>query len=312
MNWLTKAAIQNVIALFPSGLSYELYYQVQRSFGGLKRVDPIKRLRAGIDVWRMLIDEGFDPADSRFLEVGTGRVPLVPISYWLLGAKHTTTVDLNPYIKQELLNECLDDLRNRRDEITEIYGDLLIEDRFQTLLDLAKEGGKTTQEILDVCSIEYLAPADAQSLNLPDCSIDFHTSYTVLEHIPPKVISGIFREASRVLTKTGACIHRVDYSDHFSHSDPTISPINFLKFSDRKWNWIAGNRYMYMNRLRHDDMLEVLGDSGHVIVATDPTIDTELQAKGARGELELWSPFQNKSPLTLATTGSWIVTHPSA
>ena len=47
----------------------------------------------------------------------------------------------------------------------------------------------------------------------------------------------------------------VDYSDHFSHSDQTISSINFLRYSDDEWQRYAGNRYMYMNRLRHDDVL---------------------------------------------------------
>ena len=47
----------------------------------------------------------------------------------------------------------------------------------------------------------------------------------------------------------------VDYGDHFEHNDHRLSNINFLQYSDALWRVIAGNRYMYMNRLRHDAML---------------------------------------------------------
>jgi hypothetical protein len=60
----------------------------------------------------------------------------------------------------------------------------------------------------------------------------------------------------------GLFVHFIDHSDHFSHSDATISPINFLKHCESDWQGYAGNRYMYMNRLRHDDMIELIRESG--------------------------------------------------
>ena len=52
-----------------------------------------------------------------------------------------------------------------------------------------------------------------------------------------------------------------------------IYPINFLQYSDAKWDRYADNRYMYMNRLRHDDFLALFHSSGHKILATEPAID---------------------------------------
>ena len=37
MFWKTKAFIQNFIASMPSGLSYELYFRVQRYFGRFRK-----------------------------------------------------------------------------------------------------------------------------------------------------------------------------------------------------------------------------------------------------------------------------------
>jgi hypothetical protein len=32
-------------------------------------------------------------------------------------------------------------------------------------------------------------------------------------------------------------VHNIDFTDHFSHSDPSISSVNFLQFSESQWNW---------------------------------------------------------------------------
>jgi hypothetical protein len=37
LDWKSKAFIQNSIALLPSKISYELYFQMQRYFGRLKK-----------------------------------------------------------------------------------------------------------------------------------------------------------------------------------------------------------------------------------------------------------------------------------
>ena len=80
-----------------------------------------------------------------------------------------------------------------------------------------------------------------------------HISYTVFEHIPAPILSDILSEAQRVLRPSGLAIHLIDYSDHFAHSDASISAINFLQYDDAAWSRLADNPYMYMNRLRADD-----------------------------------------------------------
>ncbi len=102
LHWKLKAMMQNAIALLPSSASYAAYYWMQRNFGALRQMDPMDRLCYGVEIWKRLRRQGRDPADGVFFEVGTGRVPLVPLAYWLLGANKTITVDLNPYVKDEL------------------------------------------------------------------------------------------------------------------------------------------------------------------------------------------------------------------
>lgn len=108
MNWKSKALLQNVVAILPKRPSYSTYYWMQRTFGDLKRINVIEKLAGGKQTWEILKKNGYDPAGKVSLEVGTGRIPLIPLAFWLMGAKKIFTIDLNPYLKEELIRESLD------------------------------------------------------------------------------------------------------------------------------------------------------------------------------------------------------------
>ena len=295
-----------MISLLPSSASYSAYYQIQRRFGGLRKVNPVSKLSGGIKTWKLIKEQGFEPDRKTFLEIGTGRVTLVPLSYWLMGAKKIITIDVNPYLKEELIKESLEYMSNNETEIRQIFGALLNESRFNELLEFYRIGNFSTRTFLDLCQIDYLAPSNAADTKLPPQSIDFHTSYTVFEHIPPSTLKQILEEGNRIINEDGLFIHLIDYSDHFSHCDPNISAINFLQYSDDQWNKYAGNRYMYMNRLRHDDFIDLFESVGHDIVKAK-TFASERAKQLLQDNIPLDRQFQNKSPETLSIKSSWII-----
>jgi SAM-dependent methyltransferase len=267
---------------------------------------------AGVETWRRIQEAGIDPRDKVFFEVGTGRVPLVPLAYWLMGAARTITIDLNPYLKVELVRESLDYIHANQSEIKALFGTLMQQRRLQELLDFRSRESFSLEACLRLCSIEYIAPGDAARTGLPDRSVDFHTSYTVLEHIPPQVLERILEEGNRIVRSKGVFVHMIDYSDHFSHSDKTISSINFLQYSDKVWTRYAGNRYMYMNRLRHDDFLSLFQAAGHRILATAPTVDDRVSKLLEQGRCRLAERFSAKAPAVLSIRGSWILSQRTA
>lgn len=311
MHWKLKAAIQNAVSFLPSSVSYATYFWIQRHFGGLRRINPVSRLAAGIETWKRIKELAYEPSGRVFLEVGTGRVPLVPLAYWLMGAKKTITIDLNPYLKAELIKESLQYISDNNEEIRKLFGSLMHENRMDDLLHFIRNASFSTSAFLDLCRINYVAPGDAANTTLPPQSIDFHTSYAVFEHIPLEVLKKIIDEGNRIISDNGLFIHRIDYSDHFSHSDKTISQINFLQFSDDEWERYAGNRYMYMNRLRHDDYIRLFQSAGHRILAADPNVDQQLQKLLRSGGLRLNERFKSKSEDVLSITGAWIVSQKS-
>lgn len=309
MNWKLKAFIQNFVAVFPKNLSYELYFQMQRNFGGLKKpFSPLGHFSVGTGMLKKIQQHGKNFIGKTFLEVGSGRVPLLPVAFWLCGAGKIITVDLNLYMRDELVKDMLFFIKNKESEVKNIFGTLLNEERFNLLFNYSRKSKINKKDILKLCQIEYLAPADAAKTNLAENSIQFHISHTVYEHIPLPVIQNILEEGNRIISKDGLFINYIDYGDHFSYMDKNISVINFLQYDDSKWEKYAGNRYMYMNRARHDEFLELFSSVGHNFLEIEPHINNDAENLLKNNKIVLDTRFKNNSIETLSIIGSLFIT----
>jgi len=224
-----------------------------------------------------------------------------------MGAKKTITIDLNNYFKRELIMETIKYISVNKNEVQNLFGSLLIEKRFNELITYYSENNFTKNSFLDLCCIDYIAPGNASETNLESKSIDFHTSYAVFEHIRPKDISLILKEGNRIITDTGLFIHKIDYKDHFSYSDNKISSINFLQYSDEEWKRYAGNNYMYMNRLRHDDFINLFHSAGHQILESNILIDKEILSFLRTDKINLNELFINKPEEIISISESCII-----
>ena len=310
MNWKLKAVVQNAISVLPESISYGAYYRLQRLAGGLRRINPTSRLTAAIDTWRRLLAAGADPVGKTFFEIGAGRMVTIPTAYWLMGAEKTISVDLNPYLKKELVHEALRYIAANREHVASLFGELLDEKRFARVLWFAQEQRFDLAVFLDAIGVDYRAPSDAGATGLPDGAIDFHTSYTVMEHIPSDVLSRILTEGRRLMRPGGMAVHGIDYSDHFSHSDPKITAVNFLRFSPEEWGRYTGNRYMYMNRLRHADYLRLFNENQFAVTQVEPVLNTRALVALESGELAPHAAFAGQPNRDLAITSAWIVACP--
>jgi hypothetical protein len=310
LNWKLKAFIQNFIALLPRKISYELYFQMQRYFGGLKRpFNPMFHFSAAISMLKKIQQHtGGGIIGKTFFEVGTGRVPLLPIAFWLCGAEKIITVDLNPYVRNELIEDLLFFVKTEKEKIKNVFNDLLNIDRFNLLFDYCKNKKVKKDDILELCRIEYIAPGDASKVNLEKNSINYHVSHTVYEHIPLSIIKNILEEGNRIIADNGLFINSIDYGDHFSYMDKNISIINFLQYDDKTWDKYAGNRYMYMNRARHDEFIELFKMAGHDFLEIELYKDEEAEEILKEGNFALDEKFKNKSKEILSITGSMFIT----
>ncbi|MGI9460609.1 MAG: methyltransferase domain-containing protein [Pirellulales bacterium] len=308
MNWKLKAAIQNIIAQLPEVIGNQLYFQVQYHFGNLRRIRPIGTALAGLQTCEHIISCGHEVKGATFFEVGTGRMLTIPIIYWLAGADRTFTVDLHHYLRPNLVKEAIKKLVTSREELFSKHSTIIDKGRWKKLCEL--DGTIELSEILKVCHIDYSAPTDATNVDVDNHTIDFHTSHTVLEHIPPKDLLDILKEEKRVLKTNGLFVHHVDYSDHFSHSDNSINPLNFLKYNDTEWQRLAGNRFMYMNRLRHVDYLRLLKITNLSVIKEVPVINQEMVNFVNENKSLFDEQFSCYSDQDLAPIGGWLIAKP--
>jgi hypothetical protein len=305
LTWRQKAAIQNAVARLPAAMGDRLYYALQRTFGGMRHVDPEDRFRAGLEIAERLEAHGGTLTDATVVEVGTGWRLNVPLALWLLGAACIITVDLHRYLRPALVRKDLATIRAAPERFRAMFGQRAathgFERRFSRLL--AFRG--TTADLLRLTGVDYRAPAGTR-LPLGDRSVDAHVSFTVLEHIPPEVLVTTLREGRRVLRRGGLMVHGVDFSDHSAHTDPSISPVNFLQFDDVTWERLAGNRFAFHNRLRVDEFRALVEAAGVVTVALDTVPDARSIAALEAG-LPLAPRFQGKPPSVNGITHAWLV-----
>ena len=134
---------------------------------------------------------------------------------------------------------------------------------------LIKSGERifATKDLLNY-GIEYEAPSDASDTNLNDNSIDICISTATLEHIPVEEIGNILVELHRIIKLGGIVSAVIDYSDHYWHTDRSISPLNFLKYSENEWSRYNHSCH-YQNRLRHADYIRIFMNNGFELIKAE-------------------------------------------
>jgi len=173
-----------------------------------------------------------------------------------------TTFDLGRHLNPALLNRLVKALGSHVPSIAAAAGcdPAVVEERLARLAGLGRPA-----EILAASGIDYRAPADATRTGLAAGSIDLVFSNSVLEHVPPSVLEGLMLETSRILRPGGLALHGVNCGDHYAYFDRSISPINYLRYTEREWRrW--NNDLQYQNRLRPADFLASAERAGLEVV----------------------------------------------
>jgi SAM-dependent methyltransferase len=121
-------------------------------------------------------------------------------------------------------------------------------------------------EDLQSCyGIAYRAPVDMARTDFADASFDLCVSTNTLEHIPVATLEAILHELRRILKAGGIVSAQIDYSDHYAHTDKSISKLNYLRFSDAQWRR-HNHRCFHQNRLRHNHYRRLFVEAGFAIL----------------------------------------------
>jgi len=297
------------LSLLPQALRERLHYQLQLRLGSFRRVDPWSRFEGAVEALKELQQRGETIKGERVLEVGSGWRINAPIAFALAGAEAVCTVDLNRYQKLELILLDIQILCRNYNQVRSLFDGLdFSEERWQSLERLSRQTTLVHEDLESALSLAYLAPQNAARLpNEWAKTFLLHYSQNTFEHIPGPELVEILAEARRVLKPGGWAVHLVDHSDHFAHSDHSITRVNFLKYSNCLWNLIAGHPLTYVNRLRAPQYPELFKASGLEVVASRVATDPTSLAAIESGGLRLAPEFLSFAPEEAAGDYSWVI-----
>jgi SAM-dependent methyltransferase len=303
--WLGKVALQKGMSALPKaeGVNYLFQRHVSRSLpaseaGFRRKVDrAVSHLGA-------YAEHGppRDRAEAVFYEFGAGWDLTVPLAYWALGVDRQILVDIHSNLRFELVNRTLERLERGGEELEGVAGRAL---RRPGAPDVG-----SAAELEERFGIVYVAPRDARATGLDAESVDFVSNTNTLEHIPASDLGPILAECRRLLRRDGIMSSRIDLRDHYSYFDRSLSPYNFLRYSDRSWR-VFNSRLLYQNRLRRPDYLGAFAGAGLEIVEEIPSRGDEPALASLR-ELELAPRFRGYALEELAVQALVVVARPAA
>lgn len=296
IGWRAKAFAYAALDVMPFG-SF-LYRQLQRHVTRTipRQLAPTARTASdylrGIEAIR---SHSHAPiAGARFLEFGAGWDLYGNLLLWCYGVNDQVALDLRRLASADQVNHVI-----RHLEADPPPNAVRIPAR--TLTESARFG----TELRDVYGIHYLAPADAANTGLPGGSVDIITTTSVLEHVPFEQLRPILAECRRLMHDRSVMNHVIDYSDHYAHSDASITQYNFLRFDESEWRRFNPAIH-YQNRARHSEYRALFVEAGFQVVDEH----AEQPEDGARllASVALAGRFRDMSTEALApTSGQFIL-----
>jgi hypothetical protein len=303
-HWLIKSAIHHVIALLPGSQKWNEWFQVHVS----KSLDLSRgEFQQKLECCRHCMEDFLqvrqgNPGNFTALELGTGWYPVVPVGLYLCGAEEVWTFDIDPLLRRERLKKVFNYFcdNGARGSLQTILP-WLRKERLERLCGLMKEDGADSAEALLAKLNIHFEVRDAQNTGLKPRSIDLFFSYSVLEYIPPGVLAGIFSEFRRLSRANAVMAHHIDLFDQFCRFDSSITPLNFLKYSDPQWKWLR-SPLTPANRLRISDYRALIAQAGfEVFREVDDSRPAEELAK-----IRLAPEFQDRSREDLLVASAWV------
>ncbi len=118
--------------------------------------------------------------------------------------------------------------------------------------------------IMKICGASYGTLGLNSLRTIPDGSVDFVWSHTVLQHISRAEFLETMRELRRVLREDGISSHWVDLQDMLGGG------LNNLRFRESVWesSFMAGSGF-YTNRIRYSEMLAFFRETGFQVEVVD-------------------------------------------
>jgi len=271
MHWKIKASLQKLLHFtkigdrlnhIPATLKKEYHKNVciYQTYECLRKFEETQHPKS-------VTSSGVDMKTA--LEIGTGYSLISPVILYLLGFDKIVTVDISKDVSiksfQKQIQHIIQDDFLERIATKGKFSTTEINEKIQQL-----QSFQTLDEVFNFCNITYIPKYTLTAIEHESSSFDYICSQVVFEHIPPDFLQELFKKMKAWLTKDGYAVHTINFIDHFANpgffQDKNISEFNFLKYSDKTWNFWAGNDIAYTNRLSYLFYLELCKENDLTVI----------------------------------------------
>ena len=257
MKWVVKAATKKALSWVPAGRAIDHLIQTK-----VTKTLPVsdETFLSSVRFAAMHIDQarkhGSTPIErAKFFEFGVGWDLVGPLAFYVMGVRDQTLCDISYNLRLSLINHSLATFYRLADRITKITGAEVI--RLPRCISSESEIATFGMRYV-LGNMTKRFPATAH--------FDYITSISVLEHVPAADLPQIVNKCYGLLKPAGLVFFVIDMRDHYVDFDTSISPHNFLRYSDRAWNMFFNSTLHHQNRLRFTDYLQVLKEANFELV----------------------------------------------
>lgn len=235
--WPLKIAAKIILSRLP------LDYSVWKSLG-LFEFGQMDKAAYALKIFDIHANAAFPngpPKNSVILELGCGDSLASALIAPSHGVARTMLVDVGLYARTDIFyyKKLAEELRQSGRFVPDI------------------SATQNIQDMLVCLKAEYLTKGLQSLRSIPDHSVDFIWSHSVLEHVRLAEFKDTMTELKRILRPGGRISHNVNLKDHLADG------LNNLRFSERIWEGsLFANSGFYTNRLRYNQMAQIFDDLG--------------------------------------------------
>ncbi len=253
--WVLKAIVQKIISWLPYRNRINFLFQTYVTKGVYLTPEYFEDRLGHASNHIAWFEKNIGPIEGiHSFELGCGWYPVVPISLFLKGADKIHSIDISRLMNKQTLMTTLEMFSDyhQQGKLQNYYA--FLPERISELSDLKVQAEHLSyEEMMKRLKLTYFVE-DLTALDaIPEHSIDLTHSNNTFEHVYPEALKGILRKFDSLVKKEKGChSHFIDMSDHFAHFDRSITIYNFLRFSEKMWDFID-NRIQPQNRFRLSD-----------------------------------------------------------